>query len=295
MLTRMATRGIITCLNPVMAIDSNAADSWTITAAVSALTPLSHVLGGLKRNRPQRRVAFNPIMMSIPYIVWAIGFSLFLGGVGLPIPENPFLIGGGYAISIGAAPALVSVIVWYVAICIGDFLLYSLAWLFFNHPKPATKIRRWLGAERLDSYQRAFAAHGALTLFLARFAWGVRFLAYVAAGAAHYPWKRFVIVDSVSVLVQVLLFVAIGYVAGDRMDLAQNAGHKLVVISGVITLVCIVLTWVSSVMMKRVPRDQDPVRPLSRRTPVPVPEPVTLETDQGPASRSSYSDDPPLH
>lgn len=191
--------------------------------------------------------------MSIPYLVWAIGFSLFLGGLGLPVPENPLLIGGGYAVYLNAAPALASLVVWYAAICLGDCLLYALAYLFFKHPRPAASIRRWVGAERLDAYQQAFVVHGAWTLFLARFAWGVRFLAYVAAGAAHYPWKRFLIVDSVSVLIQVFLFAGLGYLAGDKIELAQNAGHKIVMVLGVVALISIVLTWISTVMMKRIP------------------------------------------
>jgi len=197
-------------------------------------------------------------------IAWALGFSLFLGGLGLPVPENPLLIGGGYAIYIGAVPAVPSLVVWYAAICVGDYLLYCLAYLFFNHPRPAATIRRWVGAERLDAYQQAFSVHGAWTLFLARFAWGVRFLAYLAAGAAHYPWKRFVIVDSLSVLVQVLLFTGLGYVAGDKIEVAQRAGHTIVVVLGAVALISMILAWISAAMMKRIPAEKTVSAPLAQ-------------------------------
>ncbi|MGB5987537.1 MAG: DedA family protein [Desulfobacterales bacterium] len=194
----------------------------------------------------------------------------------MPIPENPLLIGGGYAIYLGAAPLWASLSVWYGAICLGDFILYSLAYLFFKHPRPAAAIRRWLGAKRLDTYQQAFGAHGAWTLFLARFAWGVRLLAYMAAGAAHYPWKRFILVDSMSVLVQVLLFVGLGYVAGDKIEEAQRTGDRIILVLGIVVLIFVALAWVSSRMMKRIPPEKAPPPPLEP----PAPQPATLTVNR---------------
>ena len=58
------------------------------------------------------------------------------------------------------------------------------------------------------------------------FTFGIRALVYLAAGAARYPWQRFLAVDGVSVAAQVLLFVGIGYYAGERIQWALSTGKK---------------------------------------------------------------------
>ena len=91
-------------------------------------------------------------------------------------------------------------------------------------------------------------------LFLSRFTFGVRAVAYVAAGAAHYSWLRFLIVDGFSVAVQVLLFVGIGYYAGDHVEWAKAGGEKIALLVGILALVTILITWVSWASVQKLSR-----------------------------------------
>jgi membrane protein DedA with SNARE-associated domain len=112
-------------------------------------------------------------------------------------------------------------------------------------------LKRYVGKKRFESYQEAFVARGGWTLFLARFTFGIRAVAYVAAGAAHYSWKRFLIVDGISVAFQVLLFVGIGYFAGERLEWAYDTGEKLVLILGLLALLILAITWVSTYLLRK--------------------------------------------
>jgi membrane protein DedA with SNARE-associated domain len=189
--------------------------------------------------------------MKIESVFWAIALTLFLGALGLPIPENPVLMGGGYAIFMKVSPPVASIVLWYLAIWVGDAILFGVSYWFFTRPGMAAFLTRYVGKKRFKSYRQAFAAKGGWTLFLARFTFGIRAVAYVAAGAAHYSWKRFLVVDGISVAVQVVLFVGIGYFAGEKIDWAQDTGEKLVLILGLVALITIVVTWVSTYLLRK--------------------------------------------
>ena len=61
---------------------------------------------------------------------WVIALTLFLGGLGAPVPENPILVGGGYVIYQDVSPPVFSLFLWYAAILGGDFFLFA----FFHFP-----------------------------------------------------------------------------------------------------------------------------------------------------------------
>jgi membrane protein DedA with SNARE-associated domain len=115
----------------------------------------------------------------------------------------------------------------------------------------ASLLTRYVGLKQFDAYKSAFAARGALTLFLARFAFAIRAVAYIAAGAAHYPWRRFLVVDALSVAVQVALFVGVGYYAGEHIEWALTTGEKLVVVLGLVAALTLVIAWVSTFFIRR--------------------------------------------
>lgn len=190
-------------------------------------------------------------MIDMRSLIWAIALSLFLGALGLPIPENPILVGGGYAIYKRLSLPVDSLYLWYVAILSGDLLLFAMARWLFTRPAISDWLRRWAGERRIQNYQSAFARRGGWTLFMARFTFGIRALAYIAAGAASYPWLRFLAVDSISVAIQVPLFVGLGYFAGDRIEWAKATGGKIALVLGLAALVSIVLSWIFSALMRR--------------------------------------------
>jgi membrane protein DedA with SNARE-associated domain len=189
--------------------------------------------------------------MNLQSVIWVIAITLFLGGTGFPIPENPILLGGGYALFKQISPPMRSLLLWFLAILLGDFLLFAISHWFFTRAGVSALLKRCLGAERLERYQMTFACWGGLMLFLARFTFGVRAVAYVAAGAAHYSWLRFLVVDGFSVAIQVLLFVGIGYYAGEHVEWARAGGEKIALLIGILALITILVTWVSWASMQK--------------------------------------------
>lgn len=190
--------------------------------------------------------------MNIWSIIWAISFALFLGGLGLPVPENPVLVGGGYAIYQGLAPSIPGLCLWYAAIVCGDLVLFAVARWLFDRPSPSDWLKRWTGRRRFERYQRAFLSWGGWTLFLARFTFGIRAVAYFAAGAASYPWMRFVLVDAVSVAIQVLMFVGIGYYAGERVEWAKATSTRIALLLSIAAVLTLMFTWLYAALVRRI-------------------------------------------
>lgn len=193
--------------------------------------------------------------MSIWSVLWVVSLTLFLGGLGLPVPENPVLVGGGYAIYQKVVPLIPGFCLWYLSILSGDFFLYAIFHYFFRRPALSNLTNRWIGHDRLERYQNAFVNWGGWTLFLARFTFGIRAVAYVAAGAVGYPWMRFLAVDGVSVAIQVLMFVGLGYYAGERIEWAKATSEKIILLISLAILLTI-LTSGLSVLMRRISKSK---------------------------------------
>lgn len=196
--------------------------------------------------------------MQVDSVTLGIAVSLFLGGLGIPVPENPVLLAGGYAIYRQIGDPLLSICIWFFAILCGDLLLFSMTYGLFTHPAISNLVTRYVGQQRLNRYQRALACRGGRVLFLARFTFGLRAIAYIVAGAARFPRLRFVIVDGLGVAIQVLLFVGIGCFAGDRIKWAKATGQRIAVLLALFALVTAVISWLFSKGMKKLSRQVAP-------------------------------------
>lgn len=189
--------------------------------------------------------------MRIGSFIWVLTFALLLGGLGLPVPENPALVGGGYAMYRGVVATIPGLCLWYSAIISGDLALFAVARWFFGRPYPSRWLRRWAGEKRLERYQQAFLAWGGWTLFVARFTFGIRSVAYFAAGAASYPWIKFLLVDGVSVAIQVLMFVGIGYYGGERVEWAKATSTKIAILLALVAILTLIFTWMYALFVRR--------------------------------------------
>jgi membrane protein DedA with SNARE-associated domain len=56
------------------------------------------------------------------------------------------------------------------------------------------------------------------------------------------------------VAVQVILFVGIGYYAGEQVEWARASGERIALILGVLSLIIILVTWLSSAYTKKLSR-----------------------------------------
>jgi membrane-associated protein len=184
-------------------------------------------------------------------VLWGISLSLFAGGLGVPVPENPLLIAGGYAIYQKICPPVMGIIIWCAALILGDAALFLLMRWLFSRPSLSALMNRLVRPDKLERYKRAFSRHGGWTLFLARFTFGIRAVAYVAAGAAGYPFRKFLAVDGVSVGLQILLFIGIGYYGSGQIEWAKAAAHEIAILLTIFALLSVLASVAASLLIKR--------------------------------------------
>ena len=182
---------------------------------------------------------------------WTITLPLFIGALGLPVPENPLLVAGGYAIFKKACSPWIGIFSWHAAIYLGDIILYALSYWVFTRPRVARYIYRRMGMARMKRIKRAFTRKAPQTLFLARMAFGLRASAYIVAGAAQYPWKQFLIIDGLSVAVQTLIFVGIGFFSGERIEWALQAADRIALALALFAAVGLIISWMTTAVLNR--------------------------------------------
>lgn len=139
-----------------------------------------------------------------------------------------------------------------LAILCGDFILYTVVRSFCSQPSLSDRLKRWTGRSLFEKYQQAFKSWGGWTLFLARFTFGVRAVAYFAAGAVAYSWMRFPVVDGLSVAIQVLMFVGMGYCAGEKVEWAEATGTKIALLLSIAAILPLIFTWIYVALVRRV-------------------------------------------
>lgn len=168
---------------------------------------------------------------SLPDLIAVWGYlgifvCIFLGNLGLPVPEETVLLAAGFfagreVLSIEAVWALV-----VVSAVTGDCCGYLVGRTGGQRllERLASRFRSMRG--RLEQLRTFFDQHGSKAVFMARFVAGARFMAGPMAGAAGMPFLRFLGWNVMGALIWCSLMVAIGYMVGDEIWRVIELVHR---------------------------------------------------------------------
>lgn len=172
---------------------------------------------------------------------------LFLCGLGLPLPEEVALIGSGILLHQEKVQFLPITIVCSAAILLGDSVPY---WIGRHWGLAALKgkwVAKILHPERFAKLERRFAEHGNWVVFSCRFMPGLRIPAYFVAGTLGMSYIRFLVLDSLGVLVSVPISIWFGKIFGGSIELLRGKMkdlHLILAFAVVATLIVVVWrTW----------------------------------------------------
>lgn len=173
-----------------------------------------------------------------------VGLTLYICGLGVPIPEEISLILAGYA-----AYKFPGVNVWLISVvCVlsilaGDLTMFLIA-RRWGHQLLKTRFFGWLlPPPRMEKVHRYFDKHGNKTVFFARFLAGIRMPVYFTAGMTKMHPVRFLLLDLAGALISGPTSVWIAYKLSDTLEHAMkgvnNAGHWIlgvVLVAGALTM-----------------------------------------------------------
>lgn len=158
-----------------------------------------------------------------------IVLGLLAGGLGAPIPEDPFLVAAGaLANGEGYKYAAWTLFVVLGAVLTGDVILYwgvrRLGPKILERPL----IKKVLPAERMEKIHALSEKHGGRLIFVARFIAGFRSAVFILAALHKMPFHRFFLWDVLGALISVPLAVAVGYFGAEYAKRFRLVQHVLV-------------------------------------------------------------------
>jgi membrane protein DedA with SNARE-associated domain len=166
---------------------------------------------------------FRAHLYSAPFI------GLIAGGLGLPLPEEFFLIMSGYVCHLEGftrAPYEM-MIVTLAAVAGGDTIVFLMG-RHFGRPVFDTRwIRRVVSVDHQRRAERFLSEHGRWAIMAVRFMPGLRMPSYVLCGALGVPFVVFIGWDGLAMIVSVPIQVYLAWRYGAILDEAIAHVAKL--------------------------------------------------------------------
>lgn len=172
-----------------------------------------------------------------------VAVTLFVAGLGVPIPEDIPLIFGGAMAAWGKLNVYAHFGISLAFILIGDACLFFIGRRIGTATSGMGRWSRILTPERREKVIGHFERHGAWTVFFGRFVAGIRGAVFLTAGAARFPFWRFLLLDALAALISVPVWIWLGYhlgrLVGENWDdvLQKAKGYQDGVLIGVVVLV----------------------------------------------------------
>jgi membrane-associated protein len=175
---------------------------------------------------------------------WTVPAVLLLENAGVPVPGETVLLFASFLAYDEGELHLPYLILLGIAACtVGDNLGYL--------------VGRRGGRRLLERYQhifrirdrtirrgeRLFERHGAVTIFFARFIFGMRIIAGPLAGVLRMPWRQFVLFNFLGATVWVTTISLVGYFFGSEWDTLVKVMGRVNLIILIVVLAVLVFVW----------------------------------------------------
>jgi membrane protein DedA with SNARE-associated domain len=177
------------------------------------------------------------------YGYWAVGGALLLENMGIPVPgETILLLASFLAYSRHELQLPLIIVVGVCAATLGDNLGYAIGYrggrVLFDRYRSVFRIN----AETIERGELLFERYGAITIFFARFIFGLRVIAGPLAGVLRMPWRRFAVFNFLGALLWVTVISVVGHKFGKHWDtLTEYLERFNLVIAGVVAIGILVL------------------------------------------------------
>jgi membrane protein DedA with SNARE-associated domain len=181
---------------------------------------------------------------------------VFLGllscGLGVPVPEEFFLVTSGYVCYRNGIPDVAGLvpmfIVTWLAIAGGDLLAFGVGRRFGNAVFETRPMKRLVSASGRAKAEEFLRRYGSKTIMAARFLPGIRMPTYLLCGTLGVPLATFMLFDGTAMAVSVPIQVYLSWRYGRVLDdaLARIARLNQTLLIGAIVMVLFIYVKVHS-------------------------------------------------
>jgi membrane protein DedA with SNARE-associated domain len=180
----------------------------------------------------------------VHYGYWAVATALLLENTGIPVPgETILLLASFLAYSQHELQLQWIIVIATAAATLGDNLGFTLG--FYGGRRLLERYQSFFRIQKdtLARGERLFAHYGAVTVFFARFVFGMRIIAGPMAGVLRMPWRRFLIFNFLGALVWVTVISGAGYLFGRHWEHLEQNVKRFDLVAAVCLVLILVLLW----------------------------------------------------
>lgn len=180
----------------------------------------------------------------VDYGYWAVGAALLLENAGVPAPgETILLLASFLAYSQHELQLGWIIVVATIAATLGDNLGFALGYYGGRPLLSRYQSIFRVQASSLERGERLFARYGAVTVFFARFIFGMRIVAGPMAGVLRMSWRRFLIFNFLGAAVWVSVISGAGYLFGRHWHRLERVIKKLDIAAIIFVLLLVGWLW----------------------------------------------------
>ncbi len=180
----------------------------------------------------------------VHYGYWAVGAALLIENAGIPVPgETILLLASFLAYSQHELQLPWIIVVGTIAATLGDNIGFALG---YYGGRPV--LERYRTAFRIQDATLArgeelFARYGTVTIFFARFVFGMRIIAGPLAGVLRMPWRKFTVFNFLGAAVWVTVISGAGYLFGQHLSRLERDIRLFDVVAAILVLMGLGLLW----------------------------------------------------
>ena len=178
------------------------------------------------------------------YGYWAVGSALLLENAGIPVPgETILLLASFLAYSEHELKLSWVIVVGTIAATVGDNLGFAVGYYGGR-----SLLLRYQSLFRISNKvvlrgENLFARYGALTIFFARFVFGMRIIAGPLAGVLRMPWRKFLIFNFLGAGVWVAVIASAGYLFGRHWARLEQNLQRFDIVAVIVAVAAFALWW----------------------------------------------------
>jgi membrane protein DedA with SNARE-associated domain len=147
-----------------------------------------------------------------------IFIALFLGGIGVPLPEEVAVLTAGVLAHEGVVRWWLALPVCVLGVLSGDVVLYWAGRHWGERILAWRVVRFVLTKEREETLKESYRRHGVKIVFTARHVIGLRAAAFLTAGIARVPFPRFLAADFAASMLGVPLSFGLAFFFTDQLE-----------------------------------------------------------------------------
>src|SRR5579859_1222467 len=180
----------------------------------------------------------------VQYGYWAVGVALLLENAGVPVPgETILLLASFLAYSQHELQLVWIIVVATIAATLGDNLGFALGYYggrpLLGRYQSVFRVR----SSSLERGERLFARYGALTVFFARFIFGMRIVAGPMAGVLRMPWRRFLVFNFLGAAVWVTVISGVGFLFGRHWERVEHILKRFDIAVAIVAVLAVAFLW----------------------------------------------------